>query len=464
LSAIFEKGSYRDPGGKIFYQNGRVFRGLNSSGLKRYNFIKEHKILDESIQHNFLIKTSEVKDSLIIDKNKNFECILEHKKIKFITYPYEWCFDQLKDAALHHLDFQIFLLNRDCVLIDASAYNVQFINSRPIFIDVLSLSKYEEGSYWIAHRQFCENFLNPLILSSKKEIDFNNWFRGNMEGIKTQDLNNILSLKDKLNLTVFMHVYLMDRVQRKVLKDPNKTYKKLSKKTSITKKSYKSILSQLRNAIAKMKKKNSISQWQNYSKENTYTSDEEKNKINIIEKFSKKYEFNYLADLGCNDGQYSFKSLTAGTKNVIGFDFDLNVLNVAYLFSKQKNLNFKTVFMDASNPSSNQGWNESERKGIIKRFKFDGMIALAFNHHLTIAKNVPLNESLKWLINFAPRGIIEFVPKEDETIKKMLQLREDIFEDYNEHNFRKILEAYTKIVEINKVSSSGRALYEYSTI
>merc|ERR1711966_110295 len=112
--------------------------------------------------------------------------------------------------------------------------NVQFINSRPIFIDVLSLSKYEEGSYWIAHRQFCENFLNPLILSSKKEIDFNNWFRGNMEGIKTQDLNNILSLKDKLNLTVFMHVYLMDRVQRKVLKDPNKTYKKLSKKTSIT--------------------------------------------------------------------------------------------------------------------------------------------------------------------------------------------------------------------------------------
>ena len=163
--------------GEGFYLDGRVFRGLNSSGLKRYNFIKEYKILDESIQRNFLIKTSEVKDPLIIDKNKNFECILEHKKIKLVTYPYEWCFDQLKDAALHHLDFQIFLLERNCVLIDASAYNIQFINSNPVFIDALSLAKYEEGSYWIAHRQFCENFLNPLILSSKKEIDFNNWFR-----------------------------------------------------------------------------------------------------------------------------------------------------------------------------------------------------------------------------------------------------------------------------------------------
>ena len=227
---------------------------MNSSGLKRYNFIKEYKILDESIQRNFLIKTSEVKDPLIIDKNKNFECILEHKKIKLVTYPYEWCFDQLKDAALHHLDFQIFLLERNCVLIDASAYNIQFINSNPVFIDALSLAKYEEGSYWIAHRQFCENFLNPLILSSKKEIDFNNWFRGNMEGIKTHDLNNILSFKDNLNFTVFMHVHLMDRV-RKVLKEPNKIYQKLNIKKSMSKKSYKSILLQLRNSIAKMKKK-----------------------------------------------------------------------------------------------------------------------------------------------------------------------------------------------------------------
>ena len=464
MSTIFEKGSYRDPGGKVFYLDGRVFRGLNSSGLKRYNFIKEYKILDESIQRNFLIKTSEVKDPLIIDKNKNFECILEHKKIKLVTYPYEWCFDQLKDAALHHLDFQIFLLERNCVLIDASAYNIQFINSNPVFIDALSLAKYEEGSYWIAHRQFCENFLNPLILSSKKEIDFNNWFRGNMEGIKTHDLNNILSFKDKLNFTVFMHVHLMDRVQRKVLKEPNKIYQKLNIKKSMSKKSYKSILLQLRNSIAKMKKKNSLSQWQNYSTDNTYSSEEERNKINIIEEFSKKYKFNYLADLGCNTGLYSFKSLNAGTKNVVGLDFDLNALNAAYLLSKRKNFNFQTVFMDASNPSPNQGWNESERRGILSRFKFDGMIALAFNHHLTIAKNIPLEESIKWLINFAPRGIIEFVPKEDETIKKMLQLREDIFIDYNENNFRKNLEVNAKIIRKNKVSSSGRVLYEYSTI
>ena len=138
-----------------------------------------------------------------IDELSEFDIILEHEKIDYITYPYEWCFDQLKDAALHHLDFQLFLLEKNCVLIDASAYNIQFINSKPIFIDVLSLSEYKDGSYWVGHKQFCENYLNPLILSSKKDIDFNNWFRGNLEGIPTSDLNKILTLKDKFNFLFF---------------------------------------------------------------------------------------------------------------------------------------------------------------------------------------------------------------------------------------------------------------------
>ena len=120
--------------------------------------------------------------------------------------------------------------------------------------------------------------------------------------------------------------------------------------------------------------------------------------------------------------------------------------------------------MDAVNPSTNQGWNEQERKGLSQRIKFDGMIALAFNHHLAIAKNIPLEESIKWLVSFAPKGIIEFVPKEDETVKKMLQLREDIFSQYNEDIFKNILGKFTKITSKNVVSSSGRALYEFDIL
>ena len=464
MTIFFEKGSYRDPAGKVFYKNGKVYRGLNSEGVKRYNFIKDSKILEESIKNNFLIKTKEANNLEENNSLKDFKIILEHEKINFITYPYEWCFNQLKDAAIHQLNFQIFLLEKNCVLIDASAYNIQFLNTKPIFIDVLSLAEYHEGMHWTAHKQFCENFLNPLLLGSRKGIDFNNWFRGNMEGISTTDINSILSLRDKVNPVIFSHVCLLDKIQKNILSNPDKAFKKLDKKRSISKYSYKSILLQLRNFILKLKKKDKISVWQNYSTDNTYKSNEETNKIKIVEQFSKKYKFEYLADLGCNDGLYSFSSLKQGTKNVIGFDFDLNALDRAYVTAKKENLNFQSVYMDAVNPSPNQGWNEKERKGLLKRIQFDGMIALAFNHHLSIAKNIPLEDSIKWLISFAPKGIIEFVPKDDITIKKMLQIREDIFENYNITIFEQILGKNTRIVSKNEVSSSGRILYEYSIL
>lgn len=464
MSIIFEKGSYRDPAGKIFYHEGKIYRGLSKDGLKRYNYIKEKKILEESIKNKFLINTIEATNLSKNLKIDEFEFYLEHEKIGFISYPYEWCFDQLKNAALHHLNFQLFLLERNCVLIDASAYNIQFINTKPIFIDVLSLAEYSEGSYWVAHKQFCENFLNPLLLSAKKNINFNNWFRGNLEGISTTETNNVLNFFDKFNIGIFFHVYLMSRIEDQTIKNPNRAYKKLKNKKSISKKTYRNLLIQLKNLISDLKKKEGVSKWQNYSSNNTYKSNEEIEKIKTVKEFSNKYKFNFLADLGCNDGVYSFASLESGAKNVVGFDFDLNALNKAHKEAKKNKFNFQAVFMDAANPSPNQGWNSLERKSLQKRIDFDGMLALAFHHHLAIAKNIPFEDSLRWLVNFAPKGLIEFVPKKDETIKKMLQLRDDVFYYYNEENFINILSKFVKIISKKTISVSGRTLYEYNIL
>ena len=159
---IEEKGSFRDPAGKIFYYKNRVYRKLSNLGLERLKFILEKNILEESIKKNFLINTKITKIENESDIN-NKDIIFEHEKIPFISYPYEWTFSQLKSAAIHHIDFHLFLLERNATLIDASAYNIQFKGSQPIFIDLLSLKKYEEGEFWKGHKQFCENFLNPLI-------------------------------------------------------------------------------------------------------------------------------------------------------------------------------------------------------------------------------------------------------------------------------------------------------------
>ena len=168
-----------------------------------------------------------------------------------------------------------------------------------------------------------------------------------------------------------------------------------------------------------------------------------------------------MADLGCNDGKFSLESLNNGCKQVIGFDFDINSIEKAYLNFKDKS--FLPLYLDASNPSSNIGWNENERSGFKKRAAFDALIALAFEHHLSIAKNIPLKEVVMWIVNIAPKGLIEFVPKDDPTVQKMLSLKGDIFPDYSEDKFRKYISQYKKIVNETYVEGCNRIIFEYES-
>ena len=456
---IFDKGSFRDQAGKVFYSNNKVYRIINKEGLKRLNYIIEKNIIKKSINDNYLIQTRLVDKENFSEEFSQDDLIYEHEKIPYISYPYEWSFSQLKAAALHHLDFHLYLLDLGATLIDASAYNIQFIGHKPIFIDLLSLKKYDDGEYWTGHKQFCENFLNPLILQSKKGINFNNWFKGNLEGIKTQDLNNILNFTDKISYNIFFQVYLLNKFEEKSKNSEIKIDSKLKKK--FPKKSYSSLLKQLKNFIKGLKPKKNKTLWENYSTTNTYEKSEEKNKTECVKEFIKKNNFDTLCDLGCNNGLYSILSLQNGCKKVIGFDYDLNAIDQAYNFSCKDKLNFLPIYFDASNPSTRIGWNEVERKSFNDRANFDCVLALAFKHHLSLAKNIPLDEVIMWIISLAPKGLIEFIPKSDETVKKMLEIKGDIFQNYTEKNFEKYINENGKIISITNISKSGRKIYEF---
>jgi len=458
-----EAGSFRDPAGTIFYHKNKVYRVLNDEGKKRFEFLKKNELLKNLVSKKLVISSNQINPQILEFKEFFNKQILEHDKIDYISYPYEWSFQQLKDAAIHHLDLHLHLLNNNATLIDGSAFNIQFIGHKPIFIDILSIKEYEEGEYWKAHKQFCENFLNPLILKSKKNIDFNNWFRGNLEGITTKDLNSALSFTDKISYNIFVQVVLLNYLENKTIKDNKINISKVNK-TKFPKKSYISILKNIKILITNLKVKKDKTIWSDYSKNNTYKIEEENNKKNIVEEFSKKFKFDTLADLGCNDGVYSQICLKNGCKHVVGFDYDLNAISNAFKSSKKNNLNFLPLYFDASNPSPNLGWLQSERKGFLQRAKFSGMLSLAFEHHLAIAKNIPLDQVIEFLTNIAPRGLIEFVPKDDYTIKKMLSLKGDIFKDYTEDNFKNILSRTSKIESEKMVSTSGRKIFEYSKI
>ena len=212
-----EAGSFRDPAGTIFYHNDKVYRVLSNEGYERYKFLEKNNLLKQLIDKNYVIRTNPIASQELNLKEIISKYVLEHDKVNYISYPYEWSFQQLKDAAIHHLDLHLYLLNNNATLIDASAYNIQFVGHKPVFIDILSIKEYEDGEYWKAHKQFCENFLNPLILKSKKNINFNNWFKGNLEGITTKDLNSTLGITDKISYNIFVQVVLLNYLENKAI-------------------------------------------------------------------------------------------------------------------------------------------------------------------------------------------------------------------------------------------------------
>ena len=220
----YEAGSFRDPAGRVFYHNNDVYREIKKTGLERINFLQENDLLGDLIEKKFIVKTDIVREKDNFNLQENNIAVLKHEKIEFISYPYEWTFDQLKDAAIFHLNFQIYLLKKNAKLLDASAYNIQFKNNKPIFIDVLSIDKYTDGEFWYGHKQFCENFLNPLLLKSKKGIDFNNWFKGNLEGISTNEISNLLSWYDFFSYTIFFHVFMLNKVETNTKKNPKTSH------------------------------------------------------------------------------------------------------------------------------------------------------------------------------------------------------------------------------------------------
>jgi ribosomal protein L11 methylase PrmA len=457
-----EPGSFRDPKGRIFLKDGRVFRTIMPTAVADYEFVRDTGLLQRFAKEGIAISAEPVDPHVIGCAADGATYVLEHPRLPFISYPYEWSFPVLKAAALLHLDVQLKALEVGIALSDASAYNIQFVGTRPIFIDYLSFCRYREGEFWFGHRQFCEQFLNPLLLRSILGVAHNAWYRGNQEGISTGDLARLMPLRRRLSWNVLTQVVLPALLQRSVGQKESKDVAKSVGASTFPKKSYQGMIEKLHTWIARLQPADTKpTVWSNYADKNTYLSNEVSAKIAFIADFAATVKPNQLWDIGCNTGDYSKVALDAGAASVIGFDYDHATLERAFVRAQAENLNFLPLYLDAANPSPSQGWVEAERMGIAQRKSADALISLAFVHHMAITRNIPLDQLVDWLIGFAPHGVIEFVPKADPMVQDLLRLREDIFPNYTEEHFLTCVGARATIVRCERVTESGRTLVWY---
>ena len=447
--------SYRDAAGYIITDTDNIYRVVTEHGLERYLQVRKTSVIDELIKKKWLLNESIVPIEQANYLNADAKVILQHPKIPFISYPYEWTFSALKKATLQHLQIQIFALKQDVSLVDASAYNIQFIGADPIFIDHLSFAPYQTGEYWIAHQQFCDEFLNPLLLKAYCDIDFNNIYRGSNKGVTTNMLATLLPMTKKLNINILLNVILPAHYDKKA---KQKAIDIINKKP-LSKNTYINMLMMLESWINKLTiNKKHETHWQQYAVHNHYKDEAKQKKITFVTDFISAIKPKMLWDIGCNSGDFSIAALSAGATMVVGLDNDIGALEKAYCRAYQQKLNFLPLYADLTNPSPAQGWAGVERKSLIQRGPLDGLLALAVVHHLALANNIPLSQIINYLLQLAPKGIIEFVPKQDPMIKQMLSIKGDIFPDYSYQNFIDLLSHQAKVVKTQRITEHGRVL------
>jgi len=458
MNAIVDPGSFRDPAGRVFSSDERIFRTVMPVSTPAYESLRDTGLLGRLINTKKLVASKEIDPISLGELAEASQYLLEHPRIPFVSYPYEWSFSLHKSAALHHLDVHLEALDSGFTLTDATAYNIQFLGTRPTFIDHLSFRPYREGEIWMGHRQFCMQFLNPLILRAVVGIEPNNWFRGSLEGISPEDLAPLISIRKSLSWTVLTHVKMQASLQRRSLRSDTSRNPR-EQRLSLT--GMKGMLTGLRNYIAKLELSKSATVWQNYADDNSYAKIQADEKRQFVCEMVEATNPDVLFDLGCNSGDYSQAALDAGAGSVVGFDFDQGALEHAYKRFDAADAPVLPLWLDAANPSPSQGWAQSERKGLAERSKADALIALAFIHHIVIGRNIPLDMAIDWLIGMAPVGIIEFPSKNDPMVNRLLSQREDIFPDYEESNFLSILGSKAKIVRSQHLSQDGRLLIWY---
>jgi ribosomal protein L11 methylase PrmA len=453
-----DPGSYRDVAGTVYRLGDRVLRTVRECAAEDFDLLRESGLLEELSADGRLVRADPVELDALDVPDEGVRYLLQHPCIPFISYPYEWSFAELKCAALHHLDVQLAALDRGLTLSDASAYNIQFLGVRPTFIDTLSFRRYRDGEFWSGYRQFCEQFLNPLLLRALLGVSHNSWYRGRFEGIATRDLRRLLPLRAYVSWRILIHVILNAALgSSDIAGEDLKALDPRARRLPLA--SFRKLLGGLRTWISGLEPADrSATYWRDYESFRTYTEAEAGAKKAFVARFVEAVGPAMVWDIGCNAGEFALAALDAGAGYVVGWDTDLSALDLAFARAQERCAAFTPLYGDAVNPTPAQGWAQAERRGWAERGPADAVLVLAVVHHLAIAHNVPLDKVVAWILSLAPVGVVEFVDKDDQQVQRLLSLRPDIFADYSLETFLAILTARARIVSRDTLAPGGREL------
>ncbi|MDQ7782540.1 MAG: hypothetical protein RDU20_06665 [Desulfomonilaceae bacterium] len=453
--------SFRDPSGFVFVKDGRLYRWIHESYADTYRHLRVSGLYDELVKRQLLIPHEEMPRNAAQSAGHYLTILPE--RIPFVSYPYEWCFSQLKAAAAATLEIQHLCLQHDMTLKDCSAYNMQFRAGKPVLIDTLSFDRYAEGRPWAAYRQFCQHFLAPLALMSYTDVRLNQLSRIYIDGCPLDLAAALLPLRTWLRMSVLLHIHVHAKSQRYfstgVERHLGSEPKPGSSRRRMSRKALLGLIDQLMTAVQKFTWSPKGTQWADYYDETNYSDGAFEQKRETVRRLLERSAPGMVWDLGANTGLFSRIAGKLG-RDTVAFDMDPAAVERNYLEClKRGETGILPLVMDLTNPSAGTGWENRERMSLAERGPAGTCLALALVHHLAISNNVPFDRIAAFFSTICRDLIIEFVPKSDSQVQRLLSAREDIFPGYARDVFETEFSRNFHMHETIELPESGRVIY-----
>jgi len=431
-----------------------LYRQVNQAYSQEYTALIESGLYKRLTDVGLLLPHEQI--GLKLAQSAEAFQIIRPEQIPFISYPYEWSFTQLQAAALATLKIQQLALKSGMSLKDSSAYNIQFVNGKAVLIDTLSFEQYKDNAPWIAYRQFCQHFLTPLALMAYKDVRLGQLLRIFIDGIPLELAPALLPRRTYFKIPLMLHLHLHAKSQRHF---EAKTISKSTARGGLSHTALLGLIDSLENGVKGLRWNAQKTTWANYYQDDSYTDAGLQHKQQIVGGFIERAAPRNCWDLGANTGLFSRIASRRGISTV-AWDNDAGAVDINYRQVVQnKETNLLPLILDLTNPSPAIGWQNRERMSMTERGPVDMILALALVHHLVIANNTPMDMVSRFLADLCQWLVIEFVPKEDSKVQRLLATREDIFPIYTRAGFEAAFKNHFMIECTEPLQDSLRVLY-----
>lgn len=455
-----DPGSFRDPDSSVLYDGEGVLRGLTERALADWSAFSATQLYPRLVESGKLVGTQTVdRTDVAPELADGWAALLRHERIPFVSYPYEWTFRMLRDAALLQLELLLSALDEDLTLKDATPYNVQWRGTEPVFIDVGSFERLPEGEPWQGYRQFCMLFLNPLLLQAYKSVPFQPWLRGSLGGIAPGDLARLMSMRDRFRRGVLTHVILHARLERKH-EESTKDVRGELRKAGFRKELIAANVRRLEKLVRSLDWRPGGSEWSDYGVTTSYDEEGARRKEAFVREAVHSRRWELVWDVGCNEARFS-RIAAENARYVVALDGDAAVVDRAYReLASEGRTDILPLVADVTDPSPALGWSGLERQTLAARGRPELTLCLAVVHHVAISGNVPVPEFLTWLRELGTALVIEFPTREDPRAAALLaRKRPGAHPDYDREPFERALRERFEIERTEELAGGTRILY-----